>query len=96
VIKWVGAIVLICVAALIARSLIPRFLTRTATINVCQGPDRPGCTGSEHFISCETNLVEWVKSIRPDVCVKVVTKKLSSVSAIKCGYTNYEVKCSSK
>ena len=95
-IKWVGAIALICVAAFIAWSWVPRLFNRTATINVCQGPDRPGCTGSEHFISCETSIIEWAKTVRPDVCVNVVTKKLSDVPAIKCGYANYEVKCSSR
>jgi len=61
---------------------------------VCQGPDKPGCKGGEHFISCDTDVVEWLKSIRPDVCVKVDPQKISTVPVTGCGYTNYEVKCS--
>src|SRR5262245_39042862 len=75
VIKWTSAIVLVCLLAVIARPWVSRFFNRTEVFNVCQGPDKTGCSGNEHFISCETNVVEWLKSIRPDVCVKVDTKR---------------------
>ena len=92
-IKSISAILLICVAALIARPWASQFFNRTEIFNVCQGPDKSGCNGGEHFISCETDVIEWVKSIRPDVCVKVDAIKLSAVPGTLCGYTNYQVKC---
>jgi len=93
-IKWISAILLICLAAFIARPWVSRLFNRTEIFNVCQGPDKLGCNASDHFISCETDVSEWLKSIRPDVCVRVDAKKVSAVPATQCGYTNYEVKCS--
>jgi len=93
-IKWIVAFLLIGLAVLLAQPLASRFLNRTETFNVCQGPDKLGCSGSDHFISCETDVVEWLKSIRPTVCVEVDAKKVSAVRGTKCGYTTYEAKCS--
>jgi hypothetical protein len=78
------------------KSWLLKFVKREMTMVVCQGEHRQGCTGSPHFINCETNLVGWVKSIRPDICVKVLTKELSAKSGDRCGYTTFEVQCSSK
>ena len=94
VIKWIIAIVLIALAGLVARPWVSRLFNRTEIFNVCQGPEKAGCAGSPHFISCETDVVEWLKSIRPDVCTKVEAKKLTTAPANTCGYTKYEVKCS--
>ena len=94
VIKWIIAIVLIALAGLVARPWVSRLFNRTEIFNVCQGPEKAGCAGSPHFISCETDVVEWLKSIRPHVCTKEEAKKLTTAPADTCGYTKYEVKCS--
>ena len=92
--KWIVAIFVIALAVLAAQSLVSPLFSRIEIFDVCQGPEKAGCADSSHFISCETDVVEWLKSIRSDVCIRVDAKKLTVRPAASCGYTKYQVKCS--
>jgi hypothetical protein len=68
----------------------------TAKLDVCQGDDRPNCTGSEHFITCSTDVIQWAKTVRPDVCIDVTTRKVSEKPGKVCSYATFEISCSKK
>ncbi len=74
---------------------LPGFRKQT-TLIVCQGETRQGCGGAaEHFVTCDTNMVEFMKAARG--CDSVTTKKLSQVSSAgACGYATHEITCVAK
>ena len=78
------------------KSWVRSLFKHEATFDICQGEYRQGCAGSPHFINCETNIVAWIKTIRPDICVNVLAKKLSVTPGDMCGYSTFEIKCSSR
>jgi WD40 repeat protein len=69
----------------------------TVDFFLCLGENPGECRGGNSvWAPCYTDPVNWAKTNHPAQCVNVKAKVLSSVSGNRCGYTTFQISCSSQ